>query len=726
MRAGSAAARRYRNSAAVLGFVVLGLYVFKGVFHVVLFPGTPIGTQDHHYNAPLIMLLAVVLLRLHGLGGTSWLAFYGGLALMVGSYFLLTALPGLSPFDAPNPSAWCALALGHFWILVSYARSPLRTLIQRLAKLDDPSWHSLRRNWGFCLLAATQGVALWGIADYSSNSYRVAPLLAGAATIFLHQGFIRQSPLYLAAAAFELVVALHLDFLLPSYLSKDQVLWALLVLWLALLAVYQWRPDKLQPEIVGRLGLALAALVLAHICFHRPWSDVGLWGMGLGAVLAAWNPQRNPPAANEGEKICGALLLWIPVWLVYFSQAPFASGGIAAALQPWPILAATLTLFLLGLFARLFPIYLAAGYRSWRRSQFRLFDSALTWLESAGARVHHVVLWLTLLALGAVQALHYQSAFVPREVGVLALIEAALAVAWFYEGRSRQSMVAYYLMQISVLACFATVRRQLMLTTGSWNYEYDVWASLAFSFVLAGSKQVFDLQPRALRVPLLTTLCLLPVMALVWVILHGLGVNLALLVVGLHSVLFAYLGKDERESPYNSLALGGFVGFMLLTFYFKLHLRVVHAYVIPVGLGILVLQELLRERIKPEVRNGIRLVTLMAMLGSSGYYALVDSSHALTFNLTLILLCLLAMGLGSFLRIRLYLALGFAGLMVDLVSILYKVLVLMERSARMTVVGSFVLVIGAILVFGAIYYKTNKANFDAFMDKWRLKLGQWE
>jgi len=287
-------------------------------------------------------------------------------------------------------------------------------------------------------------------------------------------------------------------------------------------------------------------------------------------------------------------------------------------------------------------------------------------------------------------------------------------------------MLAYYLMEISALVCCASIRRQFMLTSPFWNYEYDVWASLLISCGLAGAKQVFDLQPRSPRVPLLTLMCLLPITAMVWVLFRGLGVNMALLVVGLHSVIFAYLGKNERESPYNIVALAGFVGFILITFYSKLQLRAVHAYVIPVGLGILVLQELFQSRIRPETRNGIRLVTLMTMLGSSGYYALADERHAITFNLTMIILCLLAMGLGSFLKIRLYLALGFAGLMVDLVSILYKTLVLMERGARMTVIGSLVLVIGAILVFGAIYYKTHQARFETWHAKWRRKLGQWE
>src|SRR3954462_12416834 len=168
------------------------------------------------------------------------------------------------------------------------------------------------------------------------------------------------------------------------------------------------------------------------------------------------------------------------------------------------------------------------------------------------------------------------------------------------------------------------------------------------------------------------------------------------------------------------------MAFVVMTLYSKLHLKAVHAYIIPVGLGILVLQELFRARIKPDARNWIRLITLMAMLASSGYYALADPRHAITFNLIMIVLCLLAMGLGSFMQIRLYLALGFAGLMVDLISILYKVLVHMERSARMTIIGSLVLIIGAVLVFGAIYYKTKKAQLDAWVQVWRDKLKAWE
>jgi hypothetical protein len=719
-RQGRTEARRYRNSAGALGFAVLGLYIFKGVFQIVLFPGTPVSSDYYHYNAPLIMALGVVLLRLHGLGGTGWLAFYGGLALMAGSYFLLTALPGWSSFDHPVPGAWCALGLGHFWILLTYARSPLRTILQRVAALDDAAWVSLRRSWGRCVLAATQGATLWGLMDYKADTFMAAPLLAGAATILIHQGILRRSVVYYIVAGLELAAALHADFLIPSYLHKGDIIWVFLAIWLALLAAFEILRGKLPPGLVGKIAAVLSVFVMAHVLYHRPWSAAGLWGMGLGALLAAWSP-IGQSGAVELEKALGALLLWVPVWLVYFSQARFAERGLDAALEAWPILAGAAAVFLTGLAGRLFPAHGAAGYRAWPRSRFRLFDIMLGWLETAGLALHRATVWISTAIVAALQVWHYNQAFAAREFGLLILLEAALAAAWFFEGKDRQSMLANYLTQFCAAMFFASIRRHLMLTTEWWRYEYDVWASLALSFALAGAKQALDL-----RTPLLTTLCALPVLALVWVAVHGLGVDLALMVVGLHSVLFAFLGKDNRESPYNILALAGFVGFILMTFYAKLHLRAIHAYIIPVGLGVLALQELLKKRIQPAAQNWIRLIALMAMLGSAGYYALADTRHPITFNLTMIVLCLLSMGLGSALRIRLYLALGFAGLMVDLVSLLYKVLVLMERSARMTVVGSLVLLIGAILVFGAIYYKTSKARIDASISRWRLKLARWQ
>jgi len=157
------------------------------------------------------------------------------------------------------------------------------------------------------------------------------------------------------ALGLELAAALHIDFLIPSYLPKGDIIWVLLAIWLGLLAAFEILRGKLQPGLVGRIAVILGAFVLAHVLYHRPWSAVGLWAMGLGALLAAWNPIGAPRAANdvptppspnslgalEVEKVLAALLLFVPVWLVYFSQARFEEDGLEAALESWPILASS-------------------------------------------------------------------------------------------------------------------------------------------------------------------------------------------------------------------------------------------------------------------------------------------------------------------------------------------------------------------------------------------------
>ena len=380
---------------------------------MVMFPDIPVATRHYHQNAALLLLVSLVLLRLRGLGGTGWLAFYGGLGLMGGSYFLLTAFPGLSPFGRPLPAAWVAILSAQFWIMVSYERSPLRTGIQQMARLDDPAWHRLRHAWGLVLLAAVHGAGAWGLFDPNSRPHLIAPLVAGVASVLMHQEILRRSPVYLALGGLELGVALHLDFLTPSWLGKGQVIWVLLALFAGLRGGSLVKPGWFSALRPGPAAAGLGALIFAHVLYHHPWSATGLWAFGLLALLAASHPVSTCPSSHEVERASAWLLLVVPVWLVYFSQAPLDDAGLRGALQPWPVFTA----------------------------------------------------------------------------------------------------------------------------------------------------------------------------------------SLALLVVGLHSVMFAYLGCQDRQSPFTLVALGGFVLFVLLTFWTKLHFQALHAYIIPVGLGVLGLVHLLQDRI---------------------------------------------------------------------------------------------------------------------------------
>ena len=72
---------------------------------------------------------------------------------------------------------------------------------------------------------------------------RCAPQIRVAADTVgeTHQGILRQSRVYSMLAQAEIAIALHVGFLgIPSYLPKEQVVWAVLGLWAALLALRPW------------------------------------------------------------------------------------------------------------------------------------------------------------------------------------------------------------------------------------------------------------------------------------------------------------------------------------------------------------------------------------------------------------------------------------------------------------------------------------------------------
>jgi len=161
-------------------------------------------------------------------------------------------------------------------------------------------------------------------------------------------------------------------------------------------------------------------------------------------------------------------------------------------------------------------------------------------------------------------------------------------------------------------------------------------------------------------------------------------------------------------------------------FWAKLSLRVVHAYVIPTGVGLLTLVHVFRDRLARPTRNAIRASVVIAMIGSAGYYALLDDRFPALYLATFALVCFGVMFLGAVARVHMYALLGFVGLAADLGAIVYKVAMTMERNGQMIMIGGLVLLFGVVLVTGAIYAKTQHAALVRFVYAWRLRLRAWD
>ena len=165
---------------------------------------------------------------------------------------------------------------------------------------------------------------------------------------------------------------------------------------------------------------------------------------------------------------------------------------------------------------------------------------------------------------------------------------------------------------------------------------------------------------------------------------------------------------------------------MCLLFWAKLDLRCVQAYTVPSGLGVLGLVWLFGEHMTVRLRTAVRFVTVLVMLGSCGYYALLDGTYPIGFHLTMLVLCLAVMALGPLLRVQIYLYIGFVGFAADLVAIVAKQFRALDHSIQMMGIGALLLLFGIAVVGGAILYKTRHGAILALAQRVRGKLGNWE
>jgi len=715
---------RFCTSAIAFAVLVLVLYLFRLPFQLVLFPKAPLGLNVYHTGAAAPLLMGLILFRLRGLCNAPWVALSGGLALIPGVYFLVTWLPGLSPFAFPMASAWTAIVAAHLLMLLSYQQSPLRSFIQYIGGIGAEEWHAHRRQCGLFLLAATHVAVLAGLLQGTrTHSADLTPLLAALASVLVHHILlgVPWANAYRLIAAVELLLALHIDFLLPKgvagLIPARQVVWFLLASWLGATIFWQRVKRPLDVRVIWAAAGWLAVLCGGHLFYHGPATGSGLLiaaGMAL-AVLLTPVPEEAPAA-----RPLALLTLAVPLWLAYFGTRWLTGDGL---LGFRPLFATLSAMLGTGMLVR--RVDKAVVGAAARASCRRLAHDVLSLCERNGEALARVFLGAAFAGLACMTFLHGDARH--GSLGLmlsLAFVWGLSGAAWFREGQLRDGSLPYTLSVLSLAGAWIVLRRLLFQHFNFWTYEYDIWLSLGASLAFSAAKRIVQHKQPGLARTMTGTVWLLPVLQCVWLVYNRMSADLTLLVIGIQSILFAWHGGGKKDSPYNAISVLGFVGFVCLLFWTKLDLRCVQAYTIPCGLGVLGLVWLFGEHMTSGLRTAVRFSTVSVMLGSCGYYALLDNTVG--FHLTMLVLCLVVMALGPLLRVQIYLYIGFTGFATDLVAIVVKQFQALDRSIQMMGIGALLLLLGIAVVGGAILYKTRHEAILAFANKVRGKLGKWE
>ena len=645
--------RSYRNSAAILASLLIFLTLFRSAFILMLFPesGGDIGRHDHyHRNAPVLLLLGLILMRQVGLGADRLLALLGGIASMAGLYFLLTALPGLSPFTDPIAAAWCAVGLGHAITLLTHHRSPVRTGLWRLLQCDEASWAKLRRAWGLCMQLAVQAAVFIGILAtlfLRFDHLGAAALALGGASLLLHHSLIRHGRWHLWLATWQSLIAILL-------LAADDAHWllrrsdelgaeALLAAWCCLFVVATACAGS---WLSWRGGLAWLQRALVHPALWAPALLLGLLMLpldsGHGVILAlAWcgwlaamplGRQRNWPCWLLLPALALVILplSWWQHWSLASGYPSLLLSNLALVLVLSPRLLGQSGL---GSLLSKDPEVAALGWR------------LLASLAKAPMTLLSAALGFATLIIGGQVISQIATNHLP---GWWAMGSAAvLAWLWYQEAKLRQRAWCLLLAQFSVALALAAGRQHLRAIVPDYDPAYDVWLGLALTVFIHGAKQWWQPQERWLRLPLAWSAAAVPLATLAWIWWQDMGSDLALISLALHCVGFSYVGGRDRHSPFLAMAIFSLVGLAVVAAWSNFGLRVLHAYTIPVGLGTLALVHLFRERLPLSLRHAVRAGALLVMLGSTAFHALLDGNHPLIFHFTLLAVGLAALISGA-------------------------------------------------------------------------------
>ncbi|MDZ4815972.1 MAG: hypothetical protein SGI71_06860 [Verrucomicrobiota bacterium] len=716
---------RFRDSSSVLCFIILGLYTFRSAFHLVLFPGQPVSLQEYHINSPVVIVLGLIMLRLTGIGATQWVAFYGGLALIVGSYFTLTWVGPWSPFINPVRGGFAALVIAHFWISFAQRPSPALNFFRELIALPEDHWLAMRRSWGRVLIVLVHIPVAWALTEYPARPLLMAPLIAGLASVVLARALAVRSKVCLVIGMFDILIALHADFLVESYIDRKIIIFILLAIWTAVLLLHRKLSSYFSYSKIEALVAGFGILCFAHIIYLRPWTPPALLATAMVVALVLFTPKASRVLTSWSERLVTLIPVFLLTWIAFFAAGEETLGlNHLFSYRSWA--SSVFTLLITGVGVVFYQEKGALYYHSLTRLRPRLWDHLLIVAESFPLQILKGILIITSPLSIGLFVLHYGTAF-ESNLFILMLLNAGLiVVGWVYVANRSRSLLAHIAWQVMAFFFVALIRRQLMFSFAQWNYEFDVWIMLAASILLTGSKPLMNKSDRSAKIPFNISLLLLPVMATGWVMWQGLGTDIALIVAGLHSVLFAFLGKNESESPYRIISLSGFVLFIILIFFDKLQLRVLHAYIIPVCIGVLVLLEMFRARVPLAVRQTVQTMSLLAMVISSGYYSFADDRYPALFHMTVILLSLAIMICGSFLRLKTYVLIGFGALVTELLIIGYRGVRMLDQTAQMSAMGVFILLTGATVVAVAVLYKIHRDKVDEQLKSLRAKFGCWE
>lgn len=717
-----------RNASIVLLVGLLVFYIFPFLFQLLLFPEySP--TFFHYPQHALIALgVGLLLIRLHAQGGGRFLIFAGVVTDIVALFFLGTRIPewifGEIPIQSPGKTfeffSLVAIVLSYCVLFTTSKRGFMRKALIKFGHIEDELWGSLRR-FLFPLLWAICHFLFCLTLIYPDGQRFIGIIFLLLAGLWIYTGYAFQNVIFYSFAYIEIVTAIFSCRFFEAYWQETWIIWLLLGLFILLIPIYSLFLKGWYEYATGSFYLwsaATAVLILyEHITFYGIQSKLGIFALFVLWLVTFCVPVGMSARTYPLFKTFLSMLVYCPAPFFFLLQGKPSIEHI-----PFVVLIAVVISCLI------------VGYRvyNWQ------------WLSDDDiheVRIAHHLHWFLMepyslvpvffCSTFAILAVHFLNYSIGPELFTnqlfpMVLVQGILTMYWFDLARKTRLWWWTVAAEAMILGVILILRQELpVLLDLPWTVNWDLAIGLFAAFTITALRPLLKGQDKSIRIPIRFTLFGLPLMTVMYALDYGVGFDTLYIVILLYSIIFTWQAYSEKDRFVLAYCFLGYNSFFILMFLHQ-ERQSLQWYITPVCLSILILVQIFRDMTTKTTANFVRGITLLILLGTAMFQAIIENYLSPTHHLILLFLSISAIVAAGYLRIQIFAVAGLFGFIVDLIAIIYIVLSRQEAETLKVILGLALTLGGGLILAAYILYRKNKTRVERVVEKMKKTFYSWE
>ncbi|PCJ58862.1 MAG: hypothetical protein COA79_12400 [Planctomycetota bacterium] len=720
-----------RDAAQILLTLLMGFYVYQNIFDIFFLPGTETSMTYYFQNAFVCFIASVLMWRTHKMKGHSAIPYLSISMMLISLFFMFNNFTPINLTINPAMSCYTAIILGVIIWLNIENDQPLYNLLKNSAKLSDEEWVNIKSIIHTIVIIGSHILFLLALFEGTEDN-NAALILVGLASLWSYLGISKRKTRFLHLAFFYLLLVCliipHTSKFIPDHLTV-----LLLTSMLAgLLITYQIflknhfieQSHKIVKVIVTWSTLLFTIIFFISFLEIGNHKNIILTLLATSWLLVLCSPFINKNTSNVFEKMLVLSFMNLPCLIL---AQIFHTGLFYNVI----VLLLSITSINLGVY--LLDHKKKSDWSAKHKSINRFGSYIIVHYFQPTTRYARISLYMASTISLAIQLIYFatsyssfQNSHIIYMLFLHALTQLLLIAFLFLEAKRSQKVIFMVIAELIYFSFYMQMRLALPVAFNIiWDSAYDVYFLMIQSFIVVSLHSIIQKQESYIQKPINFSILGFPILTIMLCMYFNIDQNLMMHTLLFYSGIFIWQSYNERSRFILSYAFLGLNAYVLLQLFHN-HIHSVQAYVAPLCITLLIYSQMFRDRTSKTTANILRTISLIAILGTSGWEIIAKNLTSPSHHAILIILCSAAIYFAAVFKAKIYAVIGSTVFLLDIGTIIYLLVKNQDKNMIIISLGLLLTIGGSILLGGYIYYRKNEKAIDEKIEKLKSLIKRWD